>query len=312
MTSFVRLIACVVSVAGLAGCSTLSQVQDTLTKFDQGVHSVATAQTTFMQSVRAVDCEREFYRQAIGYATSKRGIDLRVPCTPTLIKDHEIEVRQAFLEALTLYADQLEALAAAGDQKTLSDNGQSLASSINSFAKRQGFSKAGLGIGADVEDAIAGITDMVMDQKKTVLIKDAAASQQENLTKVVGYLKSENTNLAAGVDGYLGEMRSDFATMLATVRAKNNELVFFYLIQVPGILRGADPFTQGPDPKDPTSPLAMALPDTGVAALNKCLDSLVTANRALASPKNGGTVAAVKDLITRGQSAQSIPTALAK
>jgi len=68
------------------------------------------------------------------------------------------------MDAITLYADQIQALASADDAKNLTTNEQSFASNLNDFAKKQGFTN--LGIASDVEAAVMGITGMILDSKK--------------------------------------------------------------------------------------------------------------------------------------------------
>lgn len=313
MTLLRRLTPLILYGACLAGCTTLPPLQDTISKFDEGAHSVAAAQMDFIRAVRTVDCESQFFTRAYNYAKGTGGIDLRNSCTPTVIKDQELQIRQTFLNAVTLYADQLQALAAAGDDKTLDDNSQSLATATNSFAKKQGFSK--LGVASDVEAAIIGLTNMVMDHKKSDIIKVAAANQQDNLAKVVSYLKDENASFAGSIESNLGLMRADLATISADVRKKDGDAVFFYLLQTPGILRGADPFAQSTSPagtSDLASLAATSNPDSNAEVLNKSLDSLVQANQALAKSAAPGIVAAVNDLVTRAKAAQGIQRTLDK
>jgi hypothetical protein len=288
----------VAAASSLTACSGLTQVQDSISKFDQSTHSVATAQTTFFEAVQAADCDSQFYDAAYSYAQNKApGIDLRSNCSPRGLTDAQLKIRQTLLASITLYADQLQALAAAGDSKQLSTNEQSLASNINSFAQNQGFAKSG--IAADVEAAIIGLTGMVLDYTKFATIQAAAAAQQDNLSKVVTQLKAENIGDAAGIDSNLSNIRDEMATELARIRKTNGPVAFFYVANARSILTSANP-------------LGSQTSTSTVQQLNASLDAIVSANQAIASAGTGGIVAAVNDLVARAQQAQAVQAALIK
>jgi hypothetical protein len=80
---------------GLAGCSKVgryAQVEDTISKFDQGVHTVNVSQMAFLHQVRPADCTRNFCQQAFQFATAQEDpathrypqvtLDLVPACTP--------------------------------------------------------------------------------------------------------------------------------------------------------------------------------------------------------------------------------------
>jgi hypothetical protein len=88
-----QLIAIAGVAVGLPSCSTgLTQMQDTVTKFDQGAHSASTAQMSLFHQVQAAECTRDFYKQAFSFATAQKdletheypagSLDLTSACTP--------------------------------------------------------------------------------------------------------------------------------------------------------------------------------------------------------------------------------------
>ena len=71
----VQFIAVVGTVVGMSACSSFTQMQDTVTKFDQGVHSASTAQMNLFHQVQAAECSRNLYVQAFSFATAKKTRD---------------------------------------------------------------------------------------------------------------------------------------------------------------------------------------------------------------------------------------------
>jgi hypothetical protein len=327
-----------VVVLGLGGCSGLTQMQDTIGKFDQGAHSVASAQIGFDRAARAVECKDQFFTKAAAFAApgATGGIDLHADCSPTVMTDASLQIRQSLMDSITLYADQIQALASADDTKNLASNEQTFASNLNGFAKKQGFTD--LGIASDVEAAVMGITGMILDAKKETDIRAAAKAQQSNLKKIVKLLQDENTSLAKGIKSNLGRISALLTKAVAELRAAEQHEyvsaggtekdsakarqpvpatpeVFFALLSAPGILQEANPFTPlgqpGPDDK-PLPPNTAGNPADAADQLNKSLDALVTANDALATAGTGGLVAVVNDLVARAKAAQDAQTALSK
>jgi hypothetical protein len=298
-------------VLSLAGCSGLSQLQDPISKFDQGAHSVATAQMTFFGAVRTAECESQFYGTAYDFASGRASaIDLRGNCSPQRLTDQQITTRQNLMSAITLYADQIQALAASGDDKNLDTNAQGLASKLNALAKSGGFAESA--IGADVEAAVIGLTGMVIDNGKFHDIRAAATSEQENLAKVATTLKNENANLSSGIDSSLGTIRAELTATLADTKKNDGQAVFFQTVQARSILQTANPFGLQPIAASAGALDPNTNPTSVVQQLNAALDSLVIANHAIATAGTGGIVAAVNDLVARAQQAQAIQAALSK
>jgi len=300
-------------IALTSGCA-LTQLQDSLSKFDQGAHSVATSQMAFFNGVHRIECEKQFYDAAYNYSKNKNTpIDLRGKCKADqlFLSSAQIKIRQNLLDAITLYADQLQALASAGDDKNLDTNLQTTATNLNKLASQGGLSKNDISIAADVEAAVVALTNMVLDQVKKNDIKTAAKNQQDNIVKVVEALKAENKSLASGVDDYIGSIRTNLVATLSAIRDKQGPVVFFDVVGARSYLQTLSPFgSNALDDSDPSiDPLD---PLSAVKQLNAALDGLVAANKVIANSDTGGIVAAVNDLVVRAQAAQAFQAAVNK
>jgi hypothetical protein len=311
-----------------AGCSGLTQIQDTVTKFDQGAHTVSTAQIAFIKSAQTADCNFQFYQNALSYSVSPDPaphipLDLASPCVSTIVTKDQLSTRQNLLNAITLYADQIQSLASEDSDKTLSGNAQTAANNINGLAKNHGLlGSNGLPIAADVETAVIQITGMVLSAKQLSDIKASARAQSDNLKSIVGYLKQENTDLAntmvnqAGseantLESIIGLVKQDgilVSNGRSTVARSNNPQVYLLTLTARQMLLNTPPTgislsATGGSAQDPLSVASQ---------LNNTLDGLVTANDAIANASTGGAIADVSDLVARAQAAQTMQAALAK
>jgi hypothetical protein len=282
------LCACAVTV------TSSTQTQTAATQFDQAAHSVDTLQIAYDKSIQANECRAWVYDQAYAYATSKTApINLAATCQPVSITDQQIANRQALMDAISLYADDLAAIATAGDDTALAANNQTLATKINAAMKAGGFTN--MQVAACVESAISGLTDMALDHTKQTDIRAAAAAQQDNLATVVGVLETENTSLASSFPSNAGDIRAKFAAALAYTRKSEGPAVFFSVIQANDILESF-PAEAG----------------TAATALNAALEGLLKANQALATADDPGLMADISDLVARVQTAQAMQAAVAK
>ncbi|MGA2223597.1 MAG: hypothetical protein ABSH41_04045 [Syntrophobacteraceae bacterium] len=305
MVSFWRGVLFALVGVSLAGCAGLTQIEDTITKYDQGAHSVSAAEMNFFKSVQTVDCTSQFYLQAIGWANgTEHNFYINGICTPTILTDDQIKTRQALMDAITLYADKMAALASRDDSKTLDTNSQKLASNINNMAKQHQFSA--LPVAADVEAAIIGISDMVLDQKKFAEIKKAARDMQPDLQTVVMTLQKENIIFAQGIASKIDRIEAALRPLVAAEKQRGM-VSFLDLLEARRILQSANPFSTTSLAADPDKD-----PQNVALQLNKALDAVLNANKAIASAGTGGIIASVNDLIARAQAAQSIQTALNK
>lgn len=311
MVSFWRCMTIALIGMSLAGCAGLTQMQDTMTKFDQSTHSVSTSETNFFRAVQAVDCTSSFYWQAIEWARgNSKNFDIVGNCKPSILTDDQIKTRQALMDAITLYADKIEALATDDNDKTLNADSQTLAGNINSIAKQHKFSD--LSTAAAVEAAVIGISDMVLDQKRFTEIKKSAMAMDSYLTTVVTALKQENIIFAQGIASKIDNIDLALKPIVAAILEKQTMERFSAVVDARRILQAANPF--GTTPLSQTNGAADADKDPQNLAiqLNKALDSVLIANKAIANASTGGIIASVNDLIARAQAVQSIQVSLNK
>ncbi|MEX3969741.1 hypothetical protein [Paraburkholderia caribensis] len=312
----------------IGGCSGLTQVQDSVTKFDQGAHTIATAQVTFFRSAQTADCNFHFYTRALEYSHNPNPtpgvLPLMAPCDKSsmAITDDQIALRQNLLNTITLYADQIQAVASTDSDKTLSDNARDTAKNINDAAKALHLTGSATPVATGVEAAVIAITNMVLNAKQLRDIKAAAQEQSVNLKNVVSRLKIENINLAKHLAEIADNITQQFETSIATVKRDgilvnaqgttisraNNSQVYLLAITARQMLLNTPPAgiafaaTNG-STQDPV---------TVAGQINSALDSLVQANDSIASATTGGLIADVSDLVARAQAAQTMQTALAK
>lgn len=297
----IRLSPLVGTALGLVGCSGLGQMQDTITKFDQGAHSAETAETSYFQAVQKADCNQQFYVSAFNFATAPRdkksghfpsvAFDATGgKCTPVELTNDEFAIRQKLMQTLTLYADAIQALAGGTDNKTFSTNSQNLAAAINKLAQQQGITlnpTASVEVAA-LNTAVVAITQMIFDRERFKDIKAAAAAVQKPIHTVIDGLKAENSADAAGLASKADALGNEYQSALLAARDREGAASFIDAVQVRLTYQS----------------IVINAPD--IAQLNAALDALVAANDALANADQGGAIAEVSDLISRAQQANTL------
>ena len=313
MTRCWRFVTCVLIAGGLAGCGSvqvqgLTQLQDSITKFGEGAHLASTAQGDFFRAVQSADCTHQFYARAYAWATGTANtLDISGQCTPTILNDQQIQIRQSMMDAITLYADKMAALATNDDDKTLDANSRQLATNLNGLVKQGGF--ASLPVAAGVEAGIIAIAELALDQRRFTDLKSAAGSMESSVRAVVAALKQENTAFAIGIASKIDGTELNLREVLAATRKSREQMSFFDVVEARRIMQSVNPFSPGlvaggVDLKSDPANVAQQL--------NATLDGVVNANRAIAADGTGGIIAAVNDLIARAKKAQTIQSALNK
>jgi len=283
----------------LTGCAGLTQMQDTIAKFDQGAHSVSAAQMNFFHQVQTAQCNRDFYTAAFDYSAHSRVKEvpkLVAPCDPTELTNDQLKIRQNLMDAITLYADAIQTLANGSDNKNLSDNSKDLAGNIKTLASQQKFASITPGETAALNAALVTITNMVLDHTKYKHIRDAASQIQPQLAIVVAELKSENLFDAQALKSKANLLDNQFGTALAAARDnaaavspdKTGVASFLDLVQAHLTYQS----------------IVITPPD--VTKMNDALDALVAANQAVARTTNGGAIPEISDLISRAQQAAAL------
>jgi hypothetical protein len=300
----------------IIGCSGVTQLQDTMSKFDQGAHSISSSEMTFLKSAQTADCNYQFYTSAFEFSNNSSAVPTNslmvdAPCSPDVLPNQDIVTRQHLMDAITLYADQLQAVASNDADKKLSTNAQSTAASLNSLAKQSKLlTGSATPIVAAVEAAVIGLSDMVLSGVQLSDVRKAASSQSDNLATVVSFLKQENTQLANNMASKSGALENIFDTTISQQKKNGNRDLLLNALAARQFIQNSNPL--GTSTMVTGSSGAVADPTSTVQQLNAALDSLVTANDAIATAGTGGIVAAVNDLIARAQAAQAMEVALRK
>jgi hypothetical protein len=134
------------AVISLTACTGLTQLQDTVAKFDQGAHTASTAEIGLFKQVQVDDCLGQFYRVAFAFATASKdqhgnyqkiAFDVDPACTSQELTVKEIATRQALLDTITLYADSIQTSANGNDDKSLSSNSEGLVNNIRGLAQQE-------------------------------------------------------------------------------------------------------------------------------------------------------------------------------
>jgi hypothetical protein len=284
-------------IFSLSACSGLTQMQDTIGKFDQAAHSVGTAQMSLFQQIQSAECNRTFYIEAFTFSTTSKDdsgkfpsapLDLTPTCEPQELTNAQIAIRKSLLDTITLYADAIQTLASGTDNTTLSTNSQTLAGNIQKLASQQGFTSITATNTAALNAAVVTITGMILDHAKYKDIQTVALSAQAPLVTIVNELKNENVNDAAGLASKAGGLVNKYNAALLSSRDKRGPASFLDVVNSHNSLQA----------------ILVAPPD--VTTLNKTLDALVAANNALAQAGNGGAVPEISDLISRAQKANTL------
>jgi hypothetical protein len=294
----------VVAVIALSGCAGLTQMQDTVTKFDQGAHSVSTAQMSLFHQVQAAECNRNFYEKAFNFAQGEKQwkkwnkdkgnkgeefpFDLIEPCTNKELTDDQLSIRQKLMDTITLYADAIKALANGTDDTDLSTNSKSVASNIQTLATQQKFTAITSTDTAALNTAVVTITNLILDHKKYKEIKEAASAVQQELTTIVAELKNENISDIKGLQSKKETFSNEYRTAVLASRKKRDVASFLDIV-------------------DAHNNISLIFPSPPNAdQLNKTLDALVAANQALANAENGGEIPEISDFISRAQQAVTL------
>lgn len=299
----------IVALCGaVSACSGLTQMQDTVGRFDQGAHAVAYSEMAFLRQVQAVDCAHVFYSSALSWsAKATDALDLSGRCEPTIITNDQLAARQRLVDTITLYADKIQALATNDSNKTLDRNAQGLAGKINAIVRDKGLSKA-MPVAQDVEAAMVAIAEMALDQRRFKDVRGAARDMQPALAKVVEALQSENSLFAQGMAGKIEQLEIQLHIALSKSREFDGARSFLDVIAARDIFRQANAL--GLSPGMGVAKDGKVDPLNAAVQLNGALDAILNANDALANAGTGGVIAAVNDLVARAKHAQDLLSSL--
>jgi hypothetical protein len=342
--------------ASLIGCAGLTQIKDPVSKFDQATHTVSSAEMAFLRAGQTLDCNYQFYELAFEFAADTapkpaKSFVTSAQCTPNVLTDGDLLIRQKLLDAITLYADQLQAIAAGGADKTLASEGQTAATDFNNLMKNQDVLKAAktTSLPADVEAAVVALFGMALTAKEFKEVKEAAAGTSGNLCEVVRTLEYENSILASNMSAKVATIGLELDTSIAMMKetgtlalvegpsdprfagkppgspsahlARTNDYGVLFsavearqILQSLGSLGGTATATPAAAPSCPSPLTKSQTAGSGtVQQLNAALEALLAANTAIANASSTGSLAAAtSDFAARAQAAHSMATTLAK
>jgi hypothetical protein len=283
-----------------SGCVGLTQMQDTVAKFDQGVHTASDAELSLFTQVQAAECNRDVYTRGFDFATavpdqngrygsSPAGLDLRAGrCVHTELTDEQVATREKLLKIITLYADALQSLTNGTNDTRLSDESNKVAADIKTLGTQQKFSSAEADVGAALNAAMVTIATMVIDHSSYKHVKEAAGAMQAPLSIVVEELQRENSGDVAGLSSKADSLINEMRVGLDAARDKFGPASFLDVVYAKVTLE------------------ALIIAPPSVAKLNDTLDAIVKANAALARSTEAGAIPEISDLISRGQQASAL------
>lgn len=295
-----------------AGCTTIgiTQLQDTVGKFDQAAHSTASAEMAFLGSVRSIDEQTQFYQAAFSYATNTQpNFDVTGDFKSTLLTGDQIATRKALMDALTLYADEMQAIACGEDDKRLDSHTESLAKNLIGLAEAKKIPTGSESLDRAVETAVVAIARLPLDRLRASDLRKTASEMQPHLETVVSALQRENDFLGKAVIGNLGQIEIELRTIVAMSHqhAPNDPAAtFFAIMQSRRLLTDTNALMTYSG--DSTVPVKGEI----AKPINDALGAVLNGNESIAKKGAGGLAAAANDLYERAQTAKEFYQSLEK
>ncbi|HEY9154655.1 MAG TPA: hypothetical protein VIM69_05965 [Opitutaceae bacterium] len=304
--------AALLGTLALAGCTTIgiTQLQDTVGKFDQAAHSTASAEMAFLGSVQSIDQQTQFYQAAFAYVTNQEtNFDVTGDFKSTLLTSDQIATRKALMDALTLYADKMQAIACGDDDKQLDSNSQSLANNLIGLASSRRIPTGSESLDRAVETAVDAIARLALDRLRATDLRKTAAEMQPHLATIVKALQQENDVLGKTVIANLGQIEIELRTIVAMSHQHAPDdaaATFFSIMQSRKLLTDTNALM--------TYPGNSTVPVKGEIAkpINDTLSAILNGNEAIARKGAGGLAAAATDLYERAQTAKEFYQSLEK
>jgi len=279
----------------VAGCISLKPIQETASRFDKAVHTVAASELVLFREVQAADCNDQFYRDAFqvsGFGEQRLAlsqIDLTGGhCIHKELTNEELAIREKLLSTLMLYADTIQALSDGKGDVALSSKEKTVAGDIKSLAQQEKFSSVEKSGVADLDAAVSAVVNLIIDRRVQKDVESAAGSMQGGLTLVVQELQAENRYDAKGLASKYGSVNNEMTAALKILCEHGGAECFLGITSAHAAIA------------------SMTVMPPDVEKLNKTLDALLKANASLAQPKEQGAVAEVSDFVDGAQQAASL------
>lgn len=292
----------------LSGCVGLTELQNSVSQLDQSVHGAATAEASFLTAVQAADCDSQFYTAVYRFSVnSAENFQLAAYCSPRVLTSDQYRVRKNLMDALTLYADKLQALASSSDDKQLEANSQTLASNLKALGAAPGAVNLSATVKpeivAGVQAAFVAIAELALDHKKYTEVTKAARDMQPHIDAIVRALQAEN-------DGFANSLVADHEVLegqlrLAVASATGISAKFFAAIQARSVLATSSGLTDQSLATVDWTNTAFAKPITDA------LPAIQTANSAIARGVPASVSSAAHDLYARAEAAKDLYNNLA-
>jgi hypothetical protein len=279
-----------------SGCG-LMQIQTPISKFSIGVHTLATSEMNFFKAVQTIDCVSGFYIQAFEYSSGiSTNFDITGKCTPIILTDDQIKIRQTLINTLVLYADKMKVLATnddtALDSKMLGD----ITNTIKTYKTQTLNSEIKTG----VKVALIAITDMILDHKKFTEVKSSANAMQPYLEIIVKDLKSENLSMSQNINSKMDNIEINLRWIISKNHKNNSNISFFDIMESRRILQSINPFGERLISQTNFNSTSS---ENAVEQMNDTLDAILDANKEIANAKTADIISSVNNLFSKSKDA---------
>jgi len=323
------LLALLCMAPALSSCGSISALRENVTRFNQGVHSTTDTELAFYTSGRKLECDVNFYSQAVKWSGEQSNLTNLTTCAPAIFDDQRSAARKQLFDLLPLYADKLQAMVGPANDNVLGDQEKTFATNLNKAATAADAKASTIPpVAGTVEAALIAVTNFALDQVRFHDAKAAAQALDPHIVVLVDALKTENHDYGVALKTTLAQAQGDLVAALKTEQNWRADILlgfakaskvsldaqtvhsmvgFAEVAEARRILTEASPFGT-----DPRSDIHVRDDPALVSKLNDMLDQVKKANHAIATADHEKILAAVKDLAGRAKAAKADRDALSK